>query len=143
MEVVINVCFGGFGLSILAEREYLKRKGKKAFFYKQTKYDFKDVESEYSRIDNDDEDSFLTYTFTKDHGKTFSKFPDGDKSGYFYDHDIARDDKDLIAVVKKLCEKASGQYAKLSIVEVPDGTKWEISEYDGNESVEEAHRSWR
>ncbi len=29
MKVVINTCYGGFSLSILAQEEYLRRKGEK------------------------------------------------------------------------------------------------------------------
>jgi hypothetical protein len=48
----------------------------------------------------------------------------------------------LIQVVEELGEKANGQFAKLRIIEIPDGVDWEIDEYDGSEKVEEKHRSW-
>jgi len=142
MKLVINRCYGGFGLSALAIKEYLKRKGKKAFFYKQTKFNFSSLnkKDEYTRIDNLDECGLFCYTFTKDLGKTLSKFPNN--KYYFYFGNIERDDPDLVAVVKKLGKKADGKYAELSIVEIPDGIEWELSEYDGVESVEEKHRSW-
>jgi hypothetical protein len=28
------------------------------------------------------------------------------------------------------------------VVEIPDGTDYEISEYDGNEHIAEKHRTW-
>ena len=34
MKIVINSQYGGFGLSILAIKEFLKLKGKEAYFYK-------------------------------------------------------------------------------------------------------------
>jgi len=40
------------------------------------------------------------------------------------------------------CKRASGWAAELQIVDVPDGVLWEIDEYDGVESIHEAHRSW-
>ena len=61
---------------------------------------------------------------------------------YFYPSDIDRTDLDLIDVVKKLGNKANGTFSELKIVEIPDGIEWEISEYDGLETVEEKHRSW-
>ena len=53
-----------------------------------------------------------------------------------------RNDPVLVQVVETLGDKANGRCAKLRIVEIPDNVNWEISEYDGNESVEEVHRSW-
>jgi len=61
---------------------------------------------------------------------------------YFYDRDIERTDKDLIAVVEELGEEASGSCAELKVVEIPDGTDWVLSEYAGVERIEEKHRSW-
>lgn len=88
-KVVINVCYGGFGLSTAA-KERLAELG-------------------------------LTGP---------------------YNFDIKRDDPRLVQVVEELVEKAADQYAKLKIVEIPDDIEWEISEYDGNEVVEEKHRKW-
>jgi len=42
MELVINRCFGGFQLSIEAQKLYAKKSGFELFFYKQTKYIYKD-----------------------------------------------------------------------------------------------------
>jgi len=36
----------------------------------------------------------------------------------------------------------SGDYANLKIVEIPDDVNYYISDYDGMEAVEEAHRTW-
>lgn len=53
---------------------------------------------------------------------------------------------DLITVVETLGEEASGQYASLKIVDIPDIDVSErdiqISEYDGAEWVAERHRTW-
>jgi hypothetical protein len=59
-----------------------------------------------------------------------------------YDGDIARDDPKLVAIVEKLAEKASDSLAALVVVEIPDGTEWEIEDYDGMESVHAKHESW-
>ena len=53
-----------------------------------------------------------------------------------------RADPLLVQVVEELGDKANGSHAKLKIVEIPDGVKWEIDQYDGMESVDEVHRSW-
>ena len=57
--------------------------------------------------------------------------------------DAYRAHPDLIAAIEAVgVEKASGELAKLEIVDIPDGISWEIDEYDGLETVHETHRSW-
>ncbi|MDD5006395.1 MAG: hypothetical protein PHS93_10000 [Candidatus Omnitrophica bacterium] len=65
--------------------------------------------------------------------------------GIFSDnYNAYRSDPRLINAIEKVgIENSGGGCAKLSIVDIPEGISWEIDEYDGNESVEEAHRSWR
>ena len=53
-----------------------------------------------------------------------------------------RTDPKLIECVETLGEKANGRFAKLEVVEIPDDVNWEISDYDGIETIEEVHRSW-
>lgn len=38
MKIVINACYGGFGLSKKGISEYLKLKGKEAYFYANTHF---------------------------------------------------------------------------------------------------------
>ena len=84
-KIVLNYCYGGFGLSPAAQARYEELSG--------------------------------------------APMP--------YEGDIARDDKILVRVVEELgTAKASGAYARLAIEEVPKGTGWRITEYDGNESLE-------
>ena len=59
-----------------------------------------------------------------------------------YSDDNNRADERLVRVVETLGEKANGPFAKLKIVDVPDGSRWEIEDYDGMEKVVERHRSW-
>ncbi len=59
-----------------------------------------------------------------------------------YMQDLKRDDPDLVAIVEELGEKASGRFAKLAVVEIPDDVEWGIEEYDGVEWVAEDHRTW-
>ena len=44
--------------------------------------------------------------------------------------------------VETLGDKASGNSARLRIVEIPDDVEWKIEEYDGYEHVAEVHRTW-
>jgi len=61
-----------------------------------------------------------------------------------YDREISRNDEALVQTVEELgSDKASGRFADLKIVNIPDGVEWEIDEYDGMEKVAEVHRTWR
>ena len=53
-----------------------------------------------------------------------------------------RTDPLLIRVIEELGDMANGRCAKLKVVEIPDGTDYIIDEYDGNEHIAEAHRTW-
>lgn len=82
MKIVINDCYGGFGLS------------EKAL--------------EMLEVGND----------------------------YEYDADAKRTDAELVKVVEELGEEANGDFAELTVVEIPDeATDFEINEYDGAESI--------
>ena len=66
-----------------------------------------------------------------------------DRENYWFnDREIDRTDKELIKVIEELGCEANGSCAKLKVVEIPDDVNWEIDDYDGNESIEEVHRSW-
>jgi hypothetical protein len=133
MKVVINRCFGGFGLSPLAVKEYLKRKGKECFCYDNS------FSEKMKKVDIENANLFVIYS-TKDLGEeiTWEEL----KESYFRERDIPRNDADLVEVVKLLKDKADGRCASLKIVEIPDDVEWDISEYDGLETVEEKHISW-
>ena len=142
MKVVINTCYGGFGLSPKAEKLYLSKIGKECFFYKQTKYSFKDGINEYTKILFEEaEGDYFHHTYTKDMGDTFNEY---NEEFYWYERfDDDRSNKELIETIEELGEsESSGQHASLEIVEIPDGIEWDIDEYDGVESIHEIHRSW-
>ena len=108
-QVVLNGCYGGFGLS------------KDAVSMLNDKYGL-DIDSDYGYVDND----------------VFGIVDDN--------MDAYRMDKRLIDVVKSLgSAKASGQYASLRIVDVPDDVVdihgWHISDYDGIDSIHQNHWS--
>jgi hypothetical protein len=46
-----------------------------------------------------------------------------------------RNDPRLIEAVEKLGVDANGKYAKLKIIEIPDGSYFHIQEYDGMENI--------
>lgn len=143
MKIAINKCYGGFGLSASATKLYLKKIGKKCFFYKQTKYEHQGNGVEYVKITVEEADEYYDFiTYTEDMGDKFSKY---DKRYYWYKGFSSEDrtDKKLIETIEELGEKkASGRLAKLEIVDIPDDVEWEIDDYDGIETVHEKHRSW-
>jgi hypothetical protein len=120
-KVVINTCFGGFGLSDVAFEKLLERKGIEFVKVEDMEYRSIDISYYYRKGMVDDEEGYLSvYDFIRD-----------------------RSDADLIGVIEELgLDKAAGKYAKLKIVEVPDDVEWHISEYDGAEHVAENHRTW-
>lgn len=140
-KVVINSCFGGFGLSLFGQLEYAKLKGFDLFFYRQTKYEHSGGVNEYERIDDISQDQLFSYSIKKDLGKIVSQLPQDDESWFSY-RDIDREDLHLIEVVEKHPDKVHGNYAKLKVVEIPSDIEYEIDEYDGNEHIAEVHRTW-
>jgi len=115
MKVVVNRCFGGFSYSLEAAR-FMAARGNKI-----AKEEIAEWEARQIRP--------CKFSF--------------DREWLGNDSDLKRTDPDLVAAVEELgSEKASGAYAKLEVVTIPDGIDWEIDEYDGMERVEEKHRSW-
>lgn len=136
MKVVINVCFGGFGLSQAAMLRYAEIKG-------ITLYPEPDKwgNCTYWTVPQDQRPKAVEHLWhimsldeCKAHNEAYSK-------AHLYDRDFARDDPVLVQVVEELGDESAGRCAKLRVVEIPDGTEWEIEEYDGNEHVAERHRT--
>ena len=144
-KVVINTCFGGFGLSYEAVKELMRRKGMECYAYSQ-RWDGQHFDDVYTRTDN----GTLAFYFSKDLGDRLSEdeiTAAFKTDAYFrcsdYDfNDSLRTDPDLVAVVEELGKKANGSAASLCVVEVPSNVDWYIHEYDGSEGIEENHRSW-
>jgi hypothetical protein len=63
-----------------------------------------------------------------------------EEEGYSFSEKIARNNPCLVEIVGRY--NASGELANLKVVEIPDGVKWKIEEYDGIEWVAEVHRTW-
>ena len=120
MKVAINTCFGGFGISNDAFEKLLTRKG----------IAFEKVEAKF-KIGNDHFDYYHAgHAGSDDHYLAIYSFYED------------RSDPDLIAIIEEMGEESWGWAADLKIIEVPDGVKWHIDEYDGREHVAEDHRTW-
>lgn len=142
MKIAINKCFGGFSLSNQAIKRYLELKEKECYFYKQTKYHYKDGYDKWTKVNNAmNESNFNTTTFIKDMGDSFTEWPK-DNSYSFYERNVQRNDPALIQTIEELKDEANGQCANLKVIEIPDDINYKITEYDGMETVEEVHKSW-
>ena len=116
MKVVVNRCYGGFGLSEEATRLYLQKKGIEFVERENSDFSFREM-SFFVTDENGEED-------------------------YFSDHVIKRDDPALVEVVEELGNKAGDSCAALAVLEIPDDVSWHLEEYDGIEWVAEDHRTW-
>lgn len=130
MKIVKNTCYGGFSLSVQALIKIVELKG--MHIDKIVKY----LNGNEIDITNSLEkwESSNSFVITTDNGKTYGAYSFSDAS--------ERTDPELIKVVEELGEASYGEYARLEVVEIPDGIKWEIDDYDGVETIEEAHRKW-
>lgn len=136
MKIVINKCYGGFGLSHKAIMRYFEIKGMDVGVYKQlggfnSSTYIKHSENEINR---------LTTAYFIGKQQDILECCDNDK--YFWDGMLKRTDPALVQVVEELGEEASGAFAELEVVEIPDDIDWYIHDYDGLETVHETHRSW-
>jgi hypothetical protein len=114
MKVVINMCYGGFGLSHAAFLR-LRQLGCEAAL----------AEPDFGEYWDDGSGPRTPTSYESFLG------------------DIPRNDLLLVQVVEEMGGEASGGLASLSIVEIPDDVEWEIADYDGVEWVAEKHRTWR
>tara|TARA_Y100000310_G_scaffold61032_1_gene56316 strand:+ start:621 stop:1202 length:582 start_codon:yes stop_codon:yes gene_type:complete len=137
-RIVISPCFGGFGLSEKGIYRYAEIKGLTLYpekhDYGLTTYWVVPPEKR-TGILVDEAWREATLDQKKESNRLYDEYQLGDRS-------IKRDDPILIQVVEELGEKANGAHAELKIVEIPDDVDWIIQEYDGNEWVAEAHRTW-
>lgn len=117
-KIVVNGCFGGFGLSAEAIRRYAEIAG--ITLYEHTD----DLFTSWYRVPREEYERLLAA-------------PDYEAANeaYFSVSDLSRTDPVLVQVVEELGERANDSFAQLFIAEVPAGTRYRIDEYDGLESV--------
>lgn len=147
MKVIINKCWGGFGISNEALKELVKRNAKCIESFKPITYYGGDNEKFNRKNDWEQKwkEDFAGFIDIGEGFKAHKYYDTIYKDGLLYSlisNNEVRTDKDLIEVVHQLKEKSFGKHAELKIVEIPEGTDWEIDEYDGMESVHEVHKSW-
>jgi len=131
IAVVINTCFGGFGLSQEAILELYKMNapGIKV----ETPKEYFGVDWEEKMADTIKRKAFYGSIIYE--GKILA-------DEYDYAHGHLRADPKLVKVVRKMKDKSWGPYAELKIVRIPADVKWEVEEYDGMEHIAECHKTW-
>lgn len=147
MEVVINRCFGGFGLSDTAYEKLIEW-GVPVREYVEQK---RDPETHlYQPEPLNDGQVIFDRELTPPGADGFSKLYHDYKGKTRFSQrywetwtDSNRTHPLVVRVVEELGEAANGSCASLAIVRIPDGTDYEIDEYDGNEHIAETHRTWR
>jgi hypothetical protein len=133
MKIVINSCYGGFGLSHDAVMLYAKKKGITLYYENDPVYIsyYLCPIDEFKRIKAEDA---LNPIGSGRYERTNTLF--------FSDDSIKRNDPLLVEVVEELGDAASGKFAALKVVTIPDGVAFQIDEYDGMEHIAEIHRTW-
>jgi hypothetical protein len=158
MKVVINKCYGGFSLSPLAIKYMAEIQDKSCFFFKK---DYgKGVLSNDRYIPCTIDEAARDIMFSAFTIKHPDKLFDDEKSWNemtleernkhnklwesvsLSSRDFNRADPLLVKCIEELGNKANGICAKLAVIEIPDGTKYTIEEYDGFEHIAEEHRTW-
>lgn len=143
MKVVINRCYGGFGLSKEAVELFLQAKGIDYVIEEDDVISRIGGVPMYRRRD----DSFVK--LSRSERNKFSRedriaYTERENDIYLYDVYARpnRNDPDLVRIVEELGAAANGFCAQLEIVEIPDDVNYEIDEYDGMEKVVEPRREW-
>lgn len=115
MKVVINKCYGGFGLSDKAVEACIALGMTVGDEYSEGK--------DFTRLK---ESHFGKYCAERENRNEF------------------RCDPRVVQVVEELGEEAYGDFANLEVVEIPfDGPEgWYIDNYDGLEHIVEQHNTW-
>ena len=147
-KVVINTCFGGFGLSDAAYerlialgvpvRKYIQPEQGEDGRYKNVPENEGEVLFDRELTPpGEDRLNDLMYHQSKGTGSRIF-------GGRYWETWISdkRDHPLLVQVVEELGEAASSGLSALKIVEIPDGVEYTVEEYDGREHIAEAHQTW-
>jgi len=138
MKIVINTCWGGFGLSVAGEEEYLRRSGR--------------IEKCTCDVTLPDTILLGSHDFGCAVYETGEKMVAESWTGVEWQADDTayedmysqafRADSILVAMVEEDSSLYGSSHAQLKVVEIPDGVEWQIKDYDGMEHIAEKHRIW-
>jgi len=126
VKVVVNTCSGGFGLSQAAYKRLIELGVPEGPYINPT------FNPATERYDSEPRNEGIIFN-TGDADERYW-------GGYFVTED--RTHPLLAQVVEELGAAANDDYAKLKVVEIPDGTDYSIDNYAGIETIHEVHRIW-
>ena len=137
MKIVINRCYGGFGISHEGMMRYYEIKGVDVYPEKNTWFwtYWLVPASEHVSSTILEKWSTLSIEDRTEYNKQY-------REQTLSSSEISRDDQALVQVVEEMGESANGEHADLKVVEIPDGVQWQIEEYDGMEHIAEVHHTW-
>jgi hypothetical protein len=144
VKVVINQCFGGFGLSVAAYEQLIAWGVPVRAYVEQTRNETTGLYEPQPL--NDGEvifDRELTPKGTDALSDIYWQYRDVSRRYWDCWTSENRTHPLIIRLVEEMgSQAASGPCAQLSVVEIPDGTDYTIEEYDGREHIAEKHRTW-
>lgn len=139
MKVVINCCYGGFGVSHKATMRFAELQGIKLYPFVEERDVNGNINFKKFQPYKEGEKAFIIHYSTKPLKADGTYEQD---SYWSLDRSANRTNPLLIQIVEEMGDEANGDHAELRVVEIPDGVEFEIDEYDGIESIHEVHRSW-
>lgn len=159
MKVVINRCYGGFGLSPRATKRLAELNGRKCYFFVHPEgRSHIDLHKKIKATMAEADKAFVWFAYdvpnpdeilpSNENWAAMSMEQRRESNKQWSEHSIehgrelVRHDSKLVQVVEELGKQASSKLADLAVVEIPDGVDYEIDEYDGIETIHEKHRSW-
>lgn len=139
--IVINACYGGFSLSHACMLAYASNKGIDVWHEVNPRYvgeyTYWTVPP-YDRLHELTDGEWGAMSHEQRRARNVRR--ESEQLSVF---GITRDDPALVAAVRQLgSAKASGKYAQLAVVGIPDDVQWCIEDYDGQEWIAEIHRTW-
>lgn len=153
MKIILNKCFGGFGISSKAYKLYSEKKRIKLYPYIEDNSNyiskreiiFNKADWNFEALDKE----LLVHYFTKDLGDSIIENSENEtefnklysKYNLYIDTEY-RTDPILIEVVEELKADANNRFSNLCVVEIPDNLNYVIDDYDGKETLHEYVKTW-